>query len=143
MDEISDPNYEEVLRLDQTADLEADLRELARRQLTRVMEPRLLALRRLVIGEASRFPELGRLFYERGPGRTITALAASFERLAQRGLLVLGDPQLAAAHFNWLIMSVPLNRAMLLGDDEPPSPAELQRSGDAGVRVFLAAYGRR
>lgn len=39
-------------------------------------------------------------------------------------------------------MSVPLNRAMLLGDDDPPDAAELDRYADGGVRVFLAAYGR-
>jgi TetR/AcrR family transcriptional regulator, mexJK operon transcriptional repressor len=140
VDEIADPNYDEVLKLKDTGDVERDLRGFARRQLRAVMEPRLLALRRLVIGEAGRFPQLGRLFYERGPGRTIAALATMFERLASRGALELDDPRLAAAHFNWLVMSIPLNQAMLLGEDEPASPAELDRYADAGVRAFLAAY---
>lgn len=142
VDEISDPNYEEVLGLEDSGDLEADLRGLARRQLDRVMQPRLLALRRLVIGESGRFPELGRLFYARGPGRTISALSTAFERLAQLGLVELDDPDTAAAQFNWLIMSTPLNAAMLLGDDAGPEGAELDRYAAAGVRVFLAAYGR-
>src|SRR6202163_4362824 len=81
VDEISDPVHEEVLQLVDTRspDLERDLRELGRRLLARVLQPRVLELRRLVIGEASRFPELGRAFYERGPGRTIDALAQAFE----------------------------------------------------------------
>jgi TetR/AcrR family transcriptional regulator, mexJK operon transcriptional repressor len=110
--------------------------------LGRVMQPRILQLRRLVIGEAGRFPELGRTFYEQGPGRTIIALATVFERLDARGVLQLDDPPLAAAHFNWLVMSVPLNQAMFLGEDRPPASAELDRWADAGVRAFLAAYGR-
>ena len=57
-------------------------------------------------------------------------------------MLHLDDPVLAAAHFNWLVMSIPLNRAMLLGEDAPPASAELNRYADAGVRAFLAAYGR-
>jgi TetR/AcrR family transcriptional repressor of mexJK operon len=36
-----------------------------------------------------------------------------------------------------------LNQAMLLGRDEPPDPSDLDRYADRGVRVFLAAYGRR
>jgi hypothetical protein len=40
-------------------------------------------------------------------------------------------------------MSAPVNRAMLLGDDEIPAAAELDRYADSGVRAFLAAYGRR
>jgi len=143
VDEIANPNYDEVLKLRDTGDVERDLRGFARRQLRAVMEPRLLQLRRLVIGEAGRFPQLGRLFYERGPGRTIDALATMFERLASRGALELDDPLLAAAHFNWLVMSIPLNQAMLLGEDEPATPAELDRYADAGVRVFLAAHSPR
>jgi len=142
VDEVSDPNYREVLKLNDSGDVEDDLRDLARRQLARVMQPRLLQLRRLVIGEAGRFPELGRVFYERGPARTVTALAAAFERLAGRGVLQLDDPLLAAAHFNWLIMSIPLNEAMLCGHDDPPAGSDLDRYANTGVSVFLAAYGR-
>ena len=140
VDELADPDHDEVLNLRDTGDLERDLRDFARRQLGAVMQPRLLQLRRLVIAEAGRFPQLGRLFYERGPGRTIDALAAMFQRLASRGVLELDDARIAAAHFNWLVMSIPLNQALLLGDDQPATPAELDSYADAGVRAFLAAY---
>ncbi|MGO9975944.1 MAG: TetR/AcrR family transcriptional regulator [Solirubrobacteraceae bacterium] len=143
VDEIADPNTDEVLNLTVTGNLEHDLRDFARRQLRAVMQPRLLQLRRLVIGEAGRFPQLGQLFYERGPGRTIDALAALFERFAAHGDLEIGDPRLAAAHFNWLVMSIPLNQAMLLGQDEPATAAQLRRYADAGVHAFLAAYRKR
>jgi len=143
VDAVSDPHHEDVLGLGDSADVEADLRALAERQLERVMQPRLLALRRLVIGEAGRFPELGRAYYERGAGRTIEALASAFEQLAARGTLRVEDPQLAAAHFNWLVMSIPLNAAMLGGTDDPATAAELDRYADAGVRAFVRAYGRR
>jgi AcrR family transcriptional regulator len=140
VNEAGEPTVDEVVNLRDSGDVEADLRDLARRLLARVMQPRLLQLRRVVIGEAGRFPELGRTFYELGPGRTVDALATAFESLAERGVLELDDPRLAAAHFNWLIMSIPLNQAMLFGQDEPP--ADLDRYADSGVRVFLAAYGR-
>ena len=143
VNEASDPVHNEVLELRDSGDLEADLRDLARRQLTLVMQPRLMQLRRLVIAESSRFPELGRTFYEQGPGRTIAALAATFERLAARGLLDVADPSLAAAQFNWLVMSAPLNEAMLLGHDDPVTQRELERHADDGVRTFFAAYGTR
>jgi TetR/AcrR family transcriptional regulator, mexJK operon transcriptional repressor len=141
VDEVADPVQDEVLQLRESGDIEADLRDLARRQIAAVMQPRLLQLRRLVIAEAGRFPELGRTFYERGPGRTIESLATVFEGLAARGQLELEDPLLAATHFNWLIMSSPVNQAMLLGRDEPPAAAELDRYADTGVRAFLSAYG--
>jgi AcrR family transcriptional regulator len=138
VEEIAEPVHREVHAL-QAGD---DLHALARQLVRKVMQPRILQLRRLVIGEAGRFPELGRTFYEQGPGRTIAALATVFERLTAEGVLRLDDPQLAAAHFNWLVMSIPLNRAMLLGEDDPPPAEELDRLADAGVRAFLGAYAR-
>jgi TetR/AcrR family transcriptional regulator, mexJK operon transcriptional repressor len=66
-----------------------------------------------------------------------------FERLADRGMLAIDDPAVAASQFNWLIMGEPLSRAMLLGDDAIPKPAELRRHAAAGVRVFLASYCKR
>lgn len=56
VDEAAEPVHAEVAALRDTGDVAADLRDLARRQLSMVMRPRLLRLRRLVIGEAGRFP---------------------------------------------------------------------------------------
>jgi TetR/AcrR family transcriptional repressor of mexJK operon len=139
----SAPVSDEVRELQDSGDLEADLRDLARRQLEMVMQPRILQLRRLVISEAARFPELGRMFYEQGAERTVSVLAATFDRLAARGLLSVPDPVVAASHFNWLVMSAPMNQAMLLGRDVTPAAADLDRFADNGVRAFLAAYGVR
>jgi hypothetical protein len=47
----------------------------------------------------------------------------------------------AATQFNWLIMSAPLNKVMLLGDDAIPKPAALRRHVAECVDMFLAAYG--
>jgi AcrR family transcriptional regulator len=135
------PFYEHLLTLSDNGDLGANLRELARLLLTGVMQAPNLQLRRLVIGEASRFPALGRAYEQKGPVRTIEALTAAFERLAQKHLLRLEDPSLAAAHFNWLVVSIPLNHAMFSGEDRPPRPAQLKRYVDSAVNVFLAAYG--
>ncbi len=140
VNEASDTVAAAVHELPASGDIAADLRTLARRELELVMQPRILQLRRLVTAEAARFPSLGRMFYERGPGRTIGELAAVFERLAGQGQLMVDDALLAAAHFNWLVMSIPLNRAMLLGVDAPLSPDELTRHAYEGVGVFLAAY---
>jgi TetR/AcrR family transcriptional regulator, mexJK operon transcriptional repressor len=137
----SDPVHDTVRALETTGDLQADLRALARRQLELVLQPSLMQLRRLVIAEAPRFPELGRLFHELGPARTIDALADALATLAAGGRLRLGDAHVAAAQLNWLVMGEPLNRAMLLGFDAPPPSAEIERWATTGVDAFLAAYG--
>jgi hypothetical protein len=68
-------------------------------------------------------------------------LAVAFESLAARGALAVHDPRAAAGHFNWLVMSAPLNGAMLLGTVE--RPADLGALAADGVAAFLAAYGPR
>lgn len=141
--EASDAVHNDMPPFAEDDDLARYLAGYAERQLTVVMTPRLMQLRRLVIGEVGRFPELGRVLFAGGPKRAMDALAAAFARLAARGLLVLDDPAIAASHFNWLVMSAPLNRAMLLGDAAIPDPAELHGHTAEAVRVFLAAYGAK
>jgi TetR/AcrR family transcriptional regulator, mexJK operon transcriptional repressor len=121
-------------------DLEAYLVAFAQRQLLVVMTPDLLQLRRLVIGEVGRFPELAKVLYERGPQRAMDEIRAMFERLRDGGRLVVDDPAAAAEWFNWLVMAAPLNRAMMLGDDAVPSEDDLRRHVEEAVRIFLAAF---
>lgn len=136
----SDPVYDEVRRLADSGHLEKDLRDLARRLLTLVLQPTMMRLRRLVIAEARQFPDLGRVFYDLGPGRTIAALTDTFAELTRQGRLHATNATLAATQFNWLIMSAPLNQAMLLGQDDAPTAREINRWADSGVQTFLAAF---
>ncbi len=125
-----------------TDDLDRDLRAFARGYLRAVVRPHLMRIRRVVIGEAERFPELAGAWYAAGPQRAYAMFADWFQTLDRRGLLRVEDPHLAAQQFNWLILSVPLNDAMAgpIGDDPIPESV-LDRYADEGVRVFLAAYG--
>jgi len=111
------------------------------RQLEVARTPQLMQLRRLVIAEAERFPELGKALYEGGPARAIAGLAAAFAGWAEQGLLCVPNAQVAASSFNWLVMGEPVNRAMLLGDAAVPGPVVLRRHAKEAVRVFMAAYG--
>jgi AcrR family transcriptional regulator len=132
--------HDMVAALRDSDDLAGDLRRFARRHVAEVVQPHLLRLRRIIVAEAERFPELARTWYESGPERAHVTLAEQFEALARRGLLAVDDPLLAAQHFNWLVLSIPLNKALFQGADVEFSPGELDRYADEGVRVFLAAY---
>jgi AcrR family transcriptional regulator len=139
IDRVGEPFFAGIDSLEHTDDLEGNIRQLARQLIAIVKQPQLLRLRRLVIGEAGRFPELGQAYYKRGPGRTEETLGSRFQHLAQRGLLHIDDAALAAQHFIWLVLSIPLNRAMLTGAEDF-TEAELERYADEATRVFLAAY---
>ena len=56
-------------------------------------------LRRLLLNEGHRYPELFAGWREDGPGKTWAALAARFARLAHAGYLNIDDPDLAARQF--------------------------------------------
>jgi TetR/AcrR family transcriptional regulator, mexJK operon transcriptional repressor len=139
----SDEIIQDMTRvLDGTDDLERALTELGRRYIAAVLQPHVVRLRRLVIAEADRFPDLARSYYRRAPARALDTLASAFADLAGRGLLQLGDPLLAAHHFAYLILSIPQDQAMFCVA-ERFTAVELEQFADAGVRVFLAAYATR
>ena len=130
-----------VDHLGDSVNLEQDLRAFARRHIIMVTQAHLIRLRRMVIAEASRFPEVARGWHHGGPERAHKRLAAQIDRLARRGLLQASEPLLAAQHLNYLILSVPMNEALFTGDDQPYGRRQLRHYADEAVRVFLAAYG--
>ncbi len=138
--EIDDLVRAVAVTLDATADVEKDLRRLARVFISALMEPKLLQLRRLVIANADRFPELGAAWYERGFERVLSTLASSFEKLMKRRLLRGGDSMLAANHFVGMLLWIPVNRAMFTGDHAHHSGRQLERYADAAVKAFLIGY---
>ncbi|HYL08942.1 MAG TPA: TetR/AcrR family transcriptional regulator [Candidatus Udaeobacter sp.] len=127
--------------LDESPDVERGLHRLARIYLGLVMRPDVLRLRRLVMGEVGRFPELARAYYERVPGRVIEALSELFDQLARQAKLRVDDPIVAAQHFAWLTLGTALDRAMFYPIDGTVREADLDRIADAAARAFLAAYG--
>lgn len=116
------------------------LEDYARRQLDIVLDERLLAVRRLVIAEATRFPELAQAFWEQGPAKAMEAMSARFTRFADAGLIRVPDPAASARTFNWMVMGDALNAAMMLGAHRVPDAAERQRVSAEATRVFLAAH---
>lgn len=71
--------------------------------------------------------------------RSARMFAEWFDALGRRGVLHVEDPWLAGQHLNWLVLSIPLNRAMAHPDEHVPDE-HLQRYADEAVRVFLAAH---
>jgi TetR/AcrR family transcriptional repressor of mexJK operon len=121
------------------AELRNVLTDLARRYIDGVLQPHVVALRRLIIAEAERFPDLARAYFEQAPARAIEVVAKALQGYIERGLLVAADPRLAAAHFAYLVLAIPQDRAQFY-PGERPSPAERDRLANEAVRIFLAAY---
>ena len=104
-----------------------------------VMHPDMLALARLIIGEAQRFPRIGRSYQESGPDPLLEGLMTLLTHLRDARQLRFGDAELAAQDLWGLILSAPRNRA--LHDPEwAPQEQELARYIENGLSVFLRAY---
>ena len=131
-----------VDQLGSSTDVEGDLRDFARWHVALVTQPHLIQMRRMIIAEAQRFPDLAKAWHRIGPERGHATLASQIDRLVERGLLDAPDSLLAAQLLNYLILSVPLNEAMFTSRDKPYTRRYLNRYADEAVRVFLAAYGR-
>jgi TetR/AcrR family transcriptional regulator, mexJK operon transcriptional repressor len=134
---------ERIATISQTTDLECALIDLAEGYLHAVLQEPVVQLRRLVIGEANRVPELARLYYDRAPTRTIAALAECFGQLNKRGLLEAPDPALAAEHFAFLIVGKPIDQALFHGGPNVFAALDVDNYVRRGVAVFLAGYRRQ
>jgi TetR/AcrR family transcriptional regulator, mexJK operon transcriptional repressor len=139
-DDVGDRFRDMTRALQETDNFERDLREFARPYITAVIQPQVLQPRRLVIAESNQFPELARMYYRRAPERAVKALAECIEHLAHRGLLQVEDARLAADQLAYLVLAVPLDKAMFCGDEANFRKAELERLADGALTVFLAAY---
>ena len=122
-------------RLLETGPLDTLLQRLAHQILAAALSPPALALHRILVAEAQRFPELMRLVNEAGAGKGVERIAALLDRETRAGRLALDDSRFAAEQFLTMVLSVPQKRA--LGFGTPLSPGELDRWTQRTVALFL------
>ncbi len=104
-----------------------------------VLQPELLSLARLIIGEVQRFPEIGTAYQAAGPDRVLEGLMGYLAQHRSAGRLAFDDAELAAEDLWGLILSAPRNQA-LYNPRIVPTRASLMRYVHNGLRVFLRAY---
>ncbi|TGL40367.1 TetR/AcrR family transcriptional regulator [Leptospira perdikensis] len=135
-------SYQSLKPTSEVRDIKKFLVGYAIGELSVLLTPEVIRLRRLVIGEADRFPELAASFYKNGPQVAFTKLAELFHHFCKQGLLQMVDKKKAAEDFNWLILSAYLNQAMFLGDSSLPNQKEIRKHAVHSVSLFLKFYGK-
>lgn len=120
------------------SDLREALISFAGRTLRFLMQDRALAIHRIVVAESLRFPELGRAFYDNGPGEFRRAFGEWLMEQDAIGRLRVTDQGLAADQFIGLLRSGMFLRATL--GLERPTEAEIDTAVAAMVETFLRAY---
>jgi TetR/AcrR family transcriptional regulator, mexJK operon transcriptional repressor len=97
-------------------DLERILLRLARIILDATLTPSALALYRITVAEATRFPELAMVVSQQTASReAIRRIGALLEREALAGRLSVSDFAFAAAQFLYMVVSLPQRRALGMG----------------------------
>ncbi|MDL2283544.1 TetR/AcrR family transcriptional regulator [Oxalobacter sp. OttesenSCG-928-P03] len=102
--------------------------------------PEILAIRRLLFAE-SRQSEIGRVYYENGPKRSLMRLAAYLENAMAAGQLKKADTLVAAAQFRSLL-EAECHEYYLLDVENPLPAGRIRQMVEAAVDVFMAAYGK-
>jgi TetR/AcrR family transcriptional repressor of mexJK operon len=120
--------------------VEASLAEIARRFLDLVLSPEAIAINRIIISEASRFPQLGGVFWRAGPERTRVQIEAFLSRAVAAGTLAVADIRVAAEQFVALLRG-DIHQRQLLRLDDGVDAGELAAATAAAVATFLKAFG--
>jgi AcrR family transcriptional regulator len=115
------------------------LEHFAAAMLSTMLSPAIINLHRVVTGEVGRFPELGRLFYDRGPKRGKARLAMYMAMVMADGRLRTGDAAIAARQFSAMCQGNSFQLALY--GIETPGPDIVARDITSAVDSFLRAWG--
>jgi TetR/AcrR family transcriptional repressor of mexJK operon len=119
-------------------DLISMLRRFCTGLLVRATSPDAIALFRLVVAETGRFPEIGRIFYQRASRSTEEVLAGALQRAMDRGELLPSDPLGAAELLTGLCRSGS-HRRLVMGDIAAATPELIAADVERALRMFLRA----
>lgn len=123
------------------SEVDQTLHRLGQNFMHNLLSPEALAFYRMLMSEVWRFPELGPLFYNTKPCAARDRLAGFLTRAAERGLIEVDEPELAAEQFFGMIRGL-LHLRCLFGIN-PPDETELSRRVRHAVNAFLRAYPLR
>ncbi|MET0241024.1 MAG: TetR/AcrR family transcriptional regulator [Sphingobium sp.] len=120
-------------------DLALTLKRVCTSIVQKITTPEAILLHRLVVAEAGRFPEMGRIFYDRAPRRTYALLATFLEGAMDRGQMRRDDPLQTARLLTGLCLSG-TQQKLLMGLIDQASPDMIDADVDRAVDVFMHGY---
>jgi AcrR family transcriptional regulator len=121
-------------------DIRKFLTELARRFVRMLLSDDVITIHRIVVAEATRFPEIGEALYEAGPKRGKLRLVAYLKQAMADGRLKPADPERAAEQAMEMALGG-MYRRRLWNVGPPPTADEMEAAIASAVDVFMAAYG--
>src|SRR5215471_9702514 len=120
-------------------DVRASLTVLGRRFLELVLSPDAIALHRIILGEVTRFPTLGEVFWGAGPERQRAQIEAFLQSASAVGMLSFVDARLAAEQFISLVRGEIQLRKLLHLEPEA-GEREIDAVIAGAVDTFIRAF---
>ncbi len=99
-----------------------------------------ITMYRVTVSEASKFPELARIFYESGPQRATAVMSSWLTEQVAAGQLAIANPSFAADQF-FALCQTHVGMQLRLGLLTELGEADAQRIVDSAVDMFLRTYG--
>ena len=115
------------------------LAEIGRNFLGLLLSRQAIAVFRIVVAESTRFPELGRIFFDSGPNQMRESLADYLQKAAGRGQLVIEDSYRAAEHLIGMLQT-PVHMRVLFGIKDHFTQGEVEQVVADAISAFLRAY---
>ena len=107
--------------------------------LERVVQPETMAVQRLVVAEAGRFPEMGTIYYDSGP-RHIHKLVADFLIGAMQSGVLRSAPPLETARLLMGLCMSGCHQKLLWGVMTVATREQLEADVDRATDIFMRAY---
>ncbi len=123
-------------------DVKASLSVLGRHFLELILSADGIALHRIILGEVTRFPMLGEIFWRAGPERQRVQIEAFLGRAAASGILSFPDTRLAAEQFISLVRGEIQLRQLLRLEADGCHPG-ISEVVENAVDTFIRAFGSR
>lgn len=140
--EVCGDQAERVFSLDpDDHDVEAVLTRLGRGFAGFLCRPDAMPPLRTVIAISDRMPEIGKAFYDSGPGDGVAKLCRYLESQVAAGILSIGDCEIAAAQFLDSCVATIL-KPLLFNASGAPSEERIAYVVGIAVKTFLAAFRR-
>lgn len=105
-----------------------------------LLNPDPICLFRIVVAEAPRTPELGRIFFEQGPAQILQQLTLYLEGAVRQGLLTCPDSTLAAKLFLGAVVANRHIMMLVAPGWEQATEETIRHHVDEAVALFLARY---
>jgi AcrR family transcriptional regulator len=124
-----------------SGDIETALREALLAFAELVLDPQVIALQRMILGESEKFPEIAETFYYKAIKRTEGTLSSWLQAQHKRGLIEIDNADVAAGMLLGMLLFQP-QRAAIYGHVPVPSREDLDKRVQACANLFLQGCAR-